>query len=327
MFFIIFSIILVSVQVIAGVNDKPLAKLDFDYEPNWDSLDSRPLPEWYDEAKVGIFIHWGVYSVPSYGTEWFWINWRGSQNPNYTEFMERNFKPGFTYQEFANDFNAEHYNPNDWVKLFEKSGAKYVVFTSKHHDGYTMWPSKHAFSWNSVDIGPHRDIVGELANAVRANSTLRFGLYYSLFEWFNPLYMIDRENSFESKTYAIQKVIPELKDIVEKYRPEVIWSDGDWEPTDEYWKSTEFIAWLYNESPVRETVVTNDRWGSGVLCQHGGFFTCSDRFNPGTLQDHKFENAMTIDKSSWGHRAVAKLDSYITAEELIGGMVQSFLLF
>ena len=139
-----------------------------DFEPTWESLDKRPLPRWYDEAKVGIFIHWGVYSVPSFGSEWFWTNWRTSKNPDYVNYMSANYKPGFTYQEFAKDFTAEHFNATEWAQLFNESGAKYVVLTSKHHDGYALWPSRYSFSWNSVDVGPHRDIIGktmsELAN-------------------------------------------------------------------------------------------------------------------------------------------------------------------
>lgn len=94
------------------------------YDPTWESLDKRPLPLWYDQAKVGIFIHWGVYSVPSFGSEWFWTNWRNAKNEAYVNFMNRNYKPGFTYQEFAHDFTAEHFNPVEWAKLFEDSGAK-----------------------------------------------------------------------------------------------------------------------------------------------------------------------------------------------------------
>lgn len=95
------------------------------YEPNWASLDSRPLPKWYDAAKVGIFIHWGVYSVPTQGTEWFWTNWRNQNISSYVDYMNKNFKPRFTYQEFANDFTAEHFNANEWARIFESSGAKY----------------------------------------------------------------------------------------------------------------------------------------------------------------------------------------------------------
>jgi len=104
------------------------------YEPNWDSLDSRPLPQWFDEAKVGIFLHWGVFSVPSFGSEWFWYNWQGSTSRRYravpdpatVKFMKKNYPPGFTYADFAPQFKAEFFNPNQWADIFKASGAKYV---------------------------------------------------------------------------------------------------------------------------------------------------------------------------------------------------------
>ncbi|XP_055630195.1 putative alpha-L-fucosidase isoform X2 [Toxorhynchites rutilus septentrionalis] len=288
------------------------------YQPTWVSLDSRPLPKWYDDAKIGIFIHWGVYSVPSYGSEWFWINWKGYKYDEYVNFMENNYKPGFTYQDFAGDFTAELFNATEWAELFAKSGARYVVLTSKHHEGYTLWPSKYTYSWNSADIGPHRDIIGELSTAIRKNTKLTFGLYYSLFEWFNRLYNDDKLHAFLKSDYVDTKVWPELKEMINMYKPEILWSDGDWEAPDEYWKAKEFFTWLYNDSPVKDTVVTNDRWGMGTLCLHGDFYTCSDRYNPGVLQPHKWENAMTIDKKSWGHRQNAKFEDFITSDELIG---------
>jgi len=96
------------------------------YEPNWDSLDSRPLPQWFDEAKVGIFLHWGVFSVPSFGNEWFWYNWQGAHDPATVQFMEKNYPPGFTYADFAPQFKAEFFNPDQWADIFKASGAKYV---------------------------------------------------------------------------------------------------------------------------------------------------------------------------------------------------------
>ncbi len=94
------------------------------YQPNWESLDARPLPSWYDEAKFGIFIHWGVFSVPSYGNEWFVYNWLHSKIPAIVKFMEKNYPPGFTYADFAPMFTAEFYDPNQWVELFKAAGAK-----------------------------------------------------------------------------------------------------------------------------------------------------------------------------------------------------------
>ncbi|XP_076247951.1 alpha-L-fucosidase [Calliopsis andreniformis] len=292
------------------------------YLPNWNSLDSRPLPSWYDNAKLGIFIHWGVFSVPSFGSEWFWNNWQEEQGTTkYHDFMKQRYPPNFTYQDFAREFTAEFFNATQWSELFQASGAKYIVLTSKHHEGYTLWPSKYSFSWNSMDVGPRRDLIGELAAAIRSSTDLKFGLYHSLYEWYNPLYLFDKENNFTTEIFVKQKTIPELHELIEKYRPEVIWSDGDWEASDTYWRSKEFLSWLYNESPVKDTVVVNDRWGQNIPCHHGDFYTCTDRYNPGILQPHKWENCMTIDRKSWGFRRNAVLSEYFTLPELVKELV------
>ena len=95
------------------------------YEPTWQSLDSRPLPQWYDEAKIGIFVHWGVFSVPAYVSSWFWWMWQGDPDPAIVEFMKKNYPPDFTYADFAPQFKAEFFNPDQWVDLFKAAGAKY----------------------------------------------------------------------------------------------------------------------------------------------------------------------------------------------------------
>ncbi|ALC44309.1 CG11255 [Drosophila busckii] len=116
------------------------------YEPNWASLDQRPLPRWYDEAKVGIFLHYGVYSVPSFGSEWFWTNWKNLRNPDYIRFMQRNYKPDFTYQQFAGDFTAELFNATQWALLFRDSGAS-APFISQ------------VFMAPLLDVMPYVDII------------------------------------------------------------------------------------------------------------------------------------------------------------------------
>ena len=96
------------------------------YEPTWESLDSRPLPAWYDEAKFGIFMHWGVYSVPSFYSEWFWWCWQGQEKPECIDFMKNNYRPGFTYPDFGPMFKAEFFDPNQWADLLARSGARFV---------------------------------------------------------------------------------------------------------------------------------------------------------------------------------------------------------
>jgi len=189
-----------------------------------------------------------------------------------------------------------------------------------------MWPSATSFNWNSFDVGPHRDVFGEIANATRARG-LRLGAYHSLFEWYNPLFLADQAANFSTRAFAAQKTIPELYDLVNKYSPELIWSDGDWVADDiAYWRSPEFLAWLVNDSPVRDTVVFNDRWGGQALCHHGSFYTCADRFLPSSLVGHKWENAFTIDTQSWGYRRDAPLSDYMTTAEVIATVVQTVAL-
>ena len=195
--------------------------------------------------------------------------------------------------------------------------------TSKHHEGWTNWGSAVSWNWNAVDNGPHRDILGDLATSIRNRTDLVFGLYHSLFEWFNPIYLADKASGFKSRTYVEDVLYPELMEIINGYRPGVLWSDGDWEAPDTYWNSTGFLAWLYNESPVKDYIVTNDRWGKGISCHHGGYYTCSDRYNPGKLQNHKWENAMTIDRDSWGYRRDASLSSYLKFETLLKELVST----
>ena len=144
---------------------------------------------------------------------------------------------------------AEFFNATEWAEIVAGSGAKYFVFTSKHHDGFENWAGGRSFGWNAMDVGPKRDIVGELAEAFDKQQAVRFGLYHSLFEWFHPLYLLDRKNGYKTQHFVKEKMGPELVNLIEKYKPNILWSDGDWEATDTYWRSKEFLAWLYNESP------------------------------------------------------------------------------
>src|SRR4051794_10730275 len=121
------------------------------YQPTWESLDARPTPAWYLDAKFGIFIHWGIYAVPSFAdpqeyAEWYWHTLRAEPGTNArtnknhqetTEFHNRVFGPGFSYEQFAPMFKAELFDPDEWAAVIKQSGAKYVALTSKHHDGFS----------------------------------------------------------------------------------------------------------------------------------------------------------------------------------------------
>jgi len=298
------------------------------YDPNWPSLMTRPLPQWFDDSKIGLFMHWGVFSVPSWGSEWYWWSLDGKKDPKYIEFHTKNYGPDFKYAEFAPMFKAKLFDPDEWAALFKKAGIKYVVLTSKHHEGWTNWCSNYSWNWNSCDNGPKRDLVGDLAKSVRA-AGIHFGLYHSIFEWFHPLYLQDKANKYTTSRYVDEVYLPEAYEINKIYQPDLIWSDGDWEANSSYWKSCEFLAWLYNSSPNKDKVIVNDRWGNdnppiSSGNHHGGYFSGGDRqqANPALLK-HKWENAFTLDATTWGYARNSPYKRYLNITSILYEVVSS----
>lgn len=299
------------------------------YQPTWESLDRRPTPAWFNDAKFGIFIHWGVYSVPSYApvipgrlayAEWYWNaiteGRKGSKNPVKTgswAYHEKMYGADYAYADFAPQFRAELFDPDHWAAMFERSGAKYVVLTSKHHEGFALWPSREASAawgrpWNAVEVGPKRDVLGDLTEAVRRKG-LKMGFYYSLYEWYNPLWLSDKPR------YIEQHMFPQFKDLVTRYKPALIFSDGEWDLPSSEWRSPELLAWLFNESPVKDEVVVNDRWGKETRHKHGGYWTTE--YTPGmSAGDHPWEESRGMG-FSYGYNRAERLEHYRTGRELI----------
>ena len=243
----------------------------------WQQLDARPLPQWFDDAKFGIFIHWGVYSVPAFCdtstySEWYqhWLD-TNSHNGLVRNFHERVYGKDTPYRAFAEQFRCELWNPDEWASTFRRAGADYIVITSKHHDGFALWPDAHTqkvrgYPWNALDTGPKRDLLGELAASVRKQG-IRFGLYYSFLEWHNPLF----DKSIPD--YVEQQMFPQAKDLVMRYRPDVFWPDGEWEHPASTWRSRELLQWLRTNAPNRDELVVNDRWGKECRGEHGDYYT------------------------------------------------------
>jgi len=145
------------------------------FQPSWDSLKQYVVPAWYEDAKFGIFIHWGIFSVPAFMNEWYSRNMyiQGSE-----EFKHHVATYGphtqFGYKDFIPQFKAEHFDPDHWADLFKRSGARYVVPVAEHHDGFAMYDSAHS-RWTAAQMGPKRDVIGDLAAAVRKQG-LVFGV-------------------------------------------------------------------------------------------------------------------------------------------------------
>ena len=143
--------------------------------PDWESLQKYEAPEWYRDAKFGIFIHWGVYSVPAFSSEWYP---RNMYEPGFDAYKHHIATYGsqdkFGYKDFIPMFKAERFDPSAWAELFKEAGAKYVVPVAEHHDGFAMYDSGLS-DWTAAKMGPHRDVIGELSKAVRAEG-LHFGV-------------------------------------------------------------------------------------------------------------------------------------------------------
>ena len=223
------------------------------YAPTVASLATHPLPAWFSDAKLGVFIHWGLYSVPGWATTThptlpevmaknLWQDW--FRNNAYAEWYENSLKvpgsatqayhatawPGKTYRDFQPLFEqaVQRWDPGAWAKLFKRVGAQYVVLTTKHHDGYTLWPSREK-NPQRADWQSRRDIVGELSEAVRQQG-LRMGLYYSGgLDWtFNPAPITDFptliSNIPQDSAYAAYAEA-QWRELIERYRPAVLWND------------------------------------------------------------------------------------------------------
>ena len=286
------------------------------YQPNWTSLDARPTPQWFKDVKFGIFIHWGVYSVPGFSSKGQYAEWyQNGLNGNDTARQAYHKKKfgDLTYYQLADQYRAELFNPDEWAALFEKSGAKYIVLTSKHHDGFALWPSKESsahwgFPWNAVERGPGRDLIKDLFAAVRKTS-VHAGMYYSLYEWYNPLWKKDRNEFVRTHTW------PQMKELINNYQPDVFWTDGDWDAPAETWKSQEFLTWLYNESPVKDRVVVNDRWGAGLRFHHGGIYT--PEYQPDLdFEDHYWEESRGMG-FSYGYNREEDAWDYNSTQSLV----------
>lgn len=280
--------------------------------PTWESINQRGYPQWFSDAKLGIFIHWGVYSVPAFASKEGYAEWyyRGLMtNDDRKAFQERVYGKDFQYEDFVPMWKAELWNPDEWAELFKKSGAKYVLLVSKHHDGYCLWPSLYSPGWNSVETGPHRDICGELTEAVRKQG-LKMGFYYSLPEWKSEIHRwyVDPDDSIG--TYVDTHMIPQLKELITAYKPTILFTDGEWRNSAKQWRATELISWYYNT--VGEEAIVNDRWGDG---QRHGFRT--PEYSAGiTLTDRPWAECRGLGRS-FGLNRNEPLENYMTSDELI----------
>lgn len=285
--------------------------------PTWESLNQRGYPQWFSDAKLGIFVHWGLYSVPAYASkegygEWFY---RGlmTGDSGRCAMMRHYADPSLPifdqYKALTQQWKAELWDPDQWATMFREAGAQYVMLVTKHHDGYCLWDSPLQPGWNSVTSGPQRNIVEQLSQSVRKQG-LRMCFYYSLPEWTNArhIWMEDPDDSIAD--YVDNYMIPQFKELVMRYRPDAVFADGDWNNSAEQFHSQELISWYYNT--VGPQAIVNNRWGSGT--QHG-FIT--PEYSAGIdMQDRPWAECRGFGRS-FGLNRNEDLGNYLSSTELI----------
>jgi alpha-L-fucosidase len=276
--------LIVIVGLLSGCVTQPSRKKAIAvYKADWKSLKQHnPAPDWFRDAKFGIYCHWGVYSVPAFANEWYPRNMHNKNSGEYKHHVQKYGEPTeFGYHNFVPMFKAEKFNAEEWAELYEKAGARFSGLVAEHHDGFAMWDSDLT-PWNAMDMGPKRDIVGELATAIRKRG-MRFVTTFHHAR--NNLYQIERGNTRrwtghyqfvkkyfptlldDSKQAILYGYIPreqfldmwkgKLIEVVDKYQPDLMYFDS-WlhEIPDEY--KMQYLAYYFNKADElgKEVVVT-----------------------------------------------------------------------
>lgn len=294
------------------------------YKANWKSLSGHEVPKWYSDAKFGIFIHWGVYSVPAYSNEWYPRNMYLKDSKEY-DYHVKTFGPHnkFGYKDFIPMFKAEKFDADEWMSLFKESGAKYIMPVAEHHDGFQMYNSDLS-NWNAVIMGPQKDILGELkAAAEKQQITFCASSHRAEHFWFlnggrefesdvnNPSFQdfygpackggVDTHNVLlnpPTEEY-LEDWLVRTCEIVDKYRPKIVWFD--WWIHQLAFKPylKKFAAYYYNRAI---------EWGEEVTINYK-----YEAFAPSTavfdiergqldsINPRLWQNDTAIAKNSWGY--------------------------
>ncbi|HKJ66586.1 MAG TPA: alpha-L-fucosidase, partial [bacterium] len=231
------------------------------YEPTWESLKQHQVPDWFDDAKFGIFIHWGVYSVPAYESEWYPRHMYREGSDIFQYHVENYGHPSeFGYKDFIPEFTAENWDPEEWADVFHQAGARYVVPTAEHHDGFAMWDSDLT-EWDAMDKGPHRDIIGELEQAVRDRGMKYAPSYHRAHNWyyytcadnydtcdpqFSGLYSTPHPDQEHPAEEWLRDWKARWEEIRDRYRPDFLWFDFGWGETAFHPYAKQIIADYYN---------------------------------------------------------------------------------
>jgi alpha-L-fucosidase len=307
------------------------------YEPNWDSLSKYEVPDWYKDAKFGIFIHWGVYSVPAFSFEWYPYRMYRKGSKEYEHHIKTWGKhKEFGYKDFIPMFKAEKWDPEAWVDLFKRSGARYVVPVGEHHDGFPMYDTKYT-EWNAARMGPCRDVVAELAEVTRA-AGLKFGvsshraLHYWYFTFDDEFDTVDpryaglygpihsNDEIFSPSTPVDQEFLEDwwgrTTELIDKFQPDYLFFDCGWNFYKEYLPyRPKITAYYYNRAL---------EWGKEVVLTSKGDFPLGtvvfdiERGKSDRLRTDYWQTDTSVSYRSWSY---IEDDDFRTTTSLVHELV------
>jgi alpha-L-fucosidase len=295
------------------------------FKPNWQSLGEFRTPPWYEDAKFGLFIHWGAYSVPGFGSEWYPRNMYRKDSPEFKHHVET-YGPQseFGYKDFIPQFKAEKFDAAEWARLFKEAGVKYVIPVAEHHDGFPMYDSDLT-DWSAAKKGPERDIIGELAEAFRAQDIVVGASSHRAEHW----WFFDQGMYFDSdvrdpanaalygpasnqRTAENQSEVPDKEflddwllrscEIVDKYRPQVVYFDW-WicQPVFQPYLKR-FAAYYYNRGAEWGTPVAINfkEWEGRSFPEGTGVFDI-ERGQSADIRSELWQTCTSVSKNSWGY--------------------------
>lgn len=323
-----------------------LAKIDSviengKYKDTWESLSQYRVPEWYKDSKFGIFIHWGLYSVPAYGSEWYSRNMYIKDSWEYKHHIETyGAHKDFGYKDFIPMFKAEKFSADEWCDLFKQAGAQYIVPVAEHHDGFQMYKSEVSH-WNAYEMGPHKDIVGELSESACRHGIVNGASSHRVEHWF----FMGHGKDFESDITDDEKYgdfyypampEPNHQDLFSKPTPTKEFLD-DWlvrccEIVDRFQPKIVYFDWWIQHSAVKPYLKKfaayyynrAEEWGGGVInYKHDAFmFGCAVvDIERGQFADAKpfiWQTDTAVAKNSWCY---TENNDYKSPREIICDLV------
>lgn len=335
------SLLIIAIVVLCGQANAE------NYEPDWDSLKNHPTPDWFRDAKFGIYTHWGAYTVPQFGNEWY-ARWMYHDEKVWGKHYHNHHKKTygdpskFGYKDFIPMFTAKKFDADEWAEIFKRAGAQFAGPVAEHHDGFSMWDSALT-KWDAVEMGPKRDIVGELEKSIKKQGMKFMTSFHHARKWWYYEVSYTPEKKYDTEDPAYSGLYPEphevyapptkaymeewkgkILEVVDTYRPDLIWFDGGLDK-ERLWRESREDFQQYKKEMLAHYYNKEKEWGSGVVMTYkhhdipeGAAVLDIERGRLDKLVEFPWLTDTTISRTSWCY---IDGETYKTPNELVDVLV------